>query len=95
MGLAHSGAVAEAALLAGSERRCIPNIAKFGIRCYFRFKDDVFIVFEDIGLLKLFFQDLKVGHPFEIECEAIHSDTMQFLDVEVRKTSSGFITKPA
>ena len=94
MGLAHSGAVAEAALLAGFEIDLVPRMHQYGIDLYLRFEDDIFIVFSDLPLLHAFFAKMKIGHPFIIECESINSFECQFLDVLIQKQASCYQLAP-
>ena len=94
MGLAHSGAIAEADFLAGGETGLIDKRQQYGVHAYMRFKDDVFVLFEDASLLTAFLTKLRQGHPFIIKCEAISSYEIQIWDVLVQKSIGCFRTSP-
>ena len=83
MGLPHSGAVAESALLAGAELALIRDLAAYHVDLYLRFKDDIFILFDDMPHLRRFVTKLRANHPFEIRCDEISSSKVAFLEVEV------------
>ena len=94
MGLSHSGAVAEAALLGGMEEKLLAVQKDHLIDLYVRFKDDILIVFQDKSLLKDFFHIMQKGHPFKIECEEISTQKIQYLDVCIRKGNTQFSISP-
>ena len=90
MGLTHSGATSECALLAGAELALAKALHTYGIDFYGRFKDDVLIIFNDVGLLRSFIGKLRADHPFQIVCESIVSKSVVFLGARVTKTSGGY-----
>lgn len=90
MGLTHSGATSECALLAGAELALVKALHTYGIDFYGRCKDDVLILFNDFELLRTFIGRLREGHPFKIKCESIDSKSVTFLEVRVTKTSGGY-----
>ena len=47
MGLPHSGAIAESALLNGGEQNALLQMTELGIDFYARFRDDIFVIFRD------------------------------------------------
>jgi hypothetical protein len=85
MGLPHSSAVSESALLSLSESALvIPDyLSSYGILRYFRFKDDILIIAgPDREKCTEFFQALiQKSKPFEIACEQISSTSVEFLEL--------------
>ena len=94
MGLPHSGAVAEASILCGSERELVKQIGQYDIDLYVRFKDDILCVFNNSDLMAKFVSKLKQGHPFSIVCDEVSSKGAKFLDVEVMIRNGKYQTRP-
>ena len=94
MGLPHSGAIAELALLQGGEIPALKHMHDLHIVFYARFKDDILIVFSDYARLNTFINHLRRGHPFKIQCDLIDSHSVHFLEVCVEKYVRAFRTFP-
>ena len=77
MGLQHSSAVAECAFMHASELTLTKQLSVYHVSFYARFKDDIIIIYKDFDLLLEFFNLLKRGHPFKLECESVSSTSVQ------------------
>ena len=86
MGMQHSSAVAECSFMHAQELTLTKNLMLYQVSFYARFKDDIIIIYRNFDLLLDFFNLLKSGHPFKLECESISSTHLQYLEVSVEKT---------
>ena len=93
MGLPHSGATSECALLS-KEIPLMKLLHTYGIDYYGRFKNDISIIYNRTEGLNPFLGDLRQGHPFSIDVETISSTTVDFLEVRVSKCPYGYATMP-
>ena len=69
-------------------------MSKISLVAYFRFKDDIFIIFQDFDRFKDFFSRLKQGHPFSVKCESISSQQVTFLDTCVLQSRHSYRVYP-
>ena len=94
MGLPHSSGTSETAFYAGAEARMIPLLKSHNMLFYGRFKDDILIIYRDFSKFKSFMDQLKVGHPFTLQCEEISSHEVNFLEVTIRKSNNSYVVTP-
>jgi hypothetical protein len=85
MGLPHSGAVAEMALMSAVELSLIRRLREYQILFFGRFKDDVCILFNNIDRLRSFVDAYKVGPPFKVLCESIDRHAIHFWECRVER----------
>ena len=97
MGLARSGEVADAALMARAETQAVMTASRSGIKRWIRYRDDIFVIASDrsqtVPLLRTFKNNCDY---FRITVDSIDNDTADFLNVTVIKDvkKGRYITKP-
>ena len=98
MGLVHSGEVADCAYFHRVERGRMDDksyLARYKIDGYWRFKDDALLLVNDMDLAKQFIWDtMRLADYFVVECEAVSSTQVKFLEVMVEKTYERFVIRP-
>ena len=99
MGLPHSGALCDAAVIVRAERQ---HAGVLGVRqhhCidgFWRYKDDVLVLGSDPGLANEFLRRyISFAGYFKIVCENVDSNQCKFLEVIVKKGVCEFLTIPS
>ena len=103
MGLKHSGEVADASFYTLHEKHVLDRLLDFGIKAYWRFKDDILIIGSSRELAGRFVSELKGvdAHgnvirpsPFKIKCEAVSKHRVEFLELVIWKGQGRFEYAP-
>ena len=95
MGLPHSSATSDAAFYNKVEVGLLPKLKRYGVKAYFRYRDDVFMIANDRTCLAQLGEDIRLlaGY-FIVELEVCRDISVTFLDVEVIRDGSRYITRP-
>lgn len=98
MGLIHSSAVADAALLTLGELWLLHHtvLKRFQFRAYFRFRDDIFAITDKPHEIKLWFKWLcgRCSSIFDLELVSSSNISVEMLAVEVRQQLGRYTTVP-
>ena len=100
MGLPHSGEVADSAFPSLAEDPWVvhPHVqADHGIDGYWRFRNDILILGNDMSRTREYFWKLReLAGFFRVQCESWSSNEIQFLEVIVRRdvNNNWYVTIP-
>lgn len=86
MGLAHSGSVADAALLVAAEYGKLDPSIQAGVKLFCRFRDDGILIAKSRTEAVAFGQQYRnSAAPFKIKCEQVSATELEWLEVVIRK----------
>ena len=99
MGHRHSGCIADCSFFALGKRDFAAKaqvLECFGVKRYYRYRDDVLMICSRKQGTREFFQTLRrMVQPFRIQVEEVNSVCVRYLDLLLTKSGTRFIAQPA
>ena len=99
MGHRHSGCIADCSFFALGEREFAARsqvLQGFGIKRYYRYRDDVLVICSRKQGTREFFKMLREKvQPFKLQVEEVSGSSIRYLDLLLTKTGTRFVARPA
>ena len=99
MGHRHSGCIADCSFFALGEREFAARsqvLQSFGIKRYYRYRDDVLMICSRKQGTREFFKMLREKvQPFKLQAEEVSRSSIRYLDLLLTKTGTRFVPRPA